>query len=85
MSLSKFNELSQGQQEALLNAAKEAGEYERQLALKADQEEIEIIRTAGVQVDTFIDAAAWITAVQPVYRQFPQFDSLREKIQVAQQ
>lgn len=85
MSLSKFNELSQGQQEALLNAAKEAGEYERQLALKADQEEIEIIRTAGVHVDTFTDAAAWITAVQPVYRQFPQFDSLRQKIQAAQQ
>jgi tripartite ATP-independent transporter DctP family solute receptor len=85
MSLRKFNEFSKEQQDALLKAAKEAGEYERQLALKADQEEIEIIRAAGVQIDTFTDVAVWIAAVQPVYKQFPQFDSLRQKIQAAQQ
>jgi tripartite ATP-independent transporter DctP family solute receptor len=85
MSLSKFNEFSAEQQDALLKAAKEAGEYERQLALKADQEEIEIIRAGGVQVDTLTDIATWIAAVQPVYEQFPQFDSLRQKIQAAQE
>jgi tripartite ATP-independent transporter DctP family solute receptor len=84
MSLSKFNELPKEFQDILLRAAKEAGEYERQLSLQADQKDIEIIKSAGVQVDSFTDVAAWIAAVQPVYKQFPQFDSLRQKIQAAQ-
>jgi tripartite ATP-independent transporter DctP family solute receptor len=85
MSLSKFNELPKEFQDILVSAAKEAGEYERQLSLQADQSDIEIIKSAGVQVDSFTDVAAWITAVQPVYRLFPQFDSLRQRIQAAQQ
>ncbi|MDR1931999.1 MAG: TRAP transporter substrate-binding protein [Spirochaetales bacterium] len=84
MNLVKFNELPKETQDALLKAAKEAGEYERQLSLLADQKDIDTIKAAGVQVDTFTDVAAWIAAVQPVYGQFPQFDSLRQKIQAAQ-
>jgi tripartite ATP-independent transporter DctP family solute receptor len=85
MSLSKFNEFPKETQDALLKAAKEAGEYERQLSLQADQKDIDTIKAAGVQVDSFTDVAAWVEAVQPVYSQFPQFDSLIRKIQGAQE
>jgi TRAP-type C4-dicarboxylate transport system substrate-binding protein len=53
--------------------------------INADQQDMETIKAAGVQIDTFADVAKWIAAVQPVYVKFPQFDSLRQKIQAAQQ
>jgi tripartite ATP-independent transporter DctP family solute receptor len=84
MSLSKFNALPKEYQDALLKAAKEAGEFERQLSLKADQSDLDVIKAAGVQVDNLGDVNQWIAAVQPVYALFPQFDTILKKIQAAQ-
>jgi tripartite ATP-independent transporter DctP family solute receptor len=84
MSLSKFNEFPKDVQDALLKAAKEAGGYEREIALQADKKDIETIKAAGVQVDDLADINEWMAAVQPVYESFPQFDALRQKIQAAQ-
>lgn len=84
MSLSKFNDLPKGHQDALLKAAKEAGTFERRLSLQADQKDLDTIRAAGVQVDSLDDVNQWIGAVQPVYKLFPQFETMRQKIQAAQ-
>jgi tripartite ATP-independent transporter DctP family solute receptor len=84
MSLSKFNEFPKEVQDALLKAAKEAGDYERQLSLKADTTDVQTIQAAGVQVSTITNIAPWVNAVSPVYKLFPQFDALRQKIQGAQ-
>jgi tripartite ATP-independent transporter DctP family solute receptor len=84
MSLSKFDEFPKDVQDALLKAAKEAGDYEREISLQAEKKDIETIRAAGVQVDDLADINEWMAAVQPVYQVFPQFDALRQKIQAAQ-
>ncbi|MDR2588290.1 MAG: TRAP transporter substrate-binding protein [Spirochaetales bacterium] len=84
MSLGKFNDFPKNIQDALLKAAQKAGEYERELSLQTDEKDIEAIKAAGVQVDNLTDINEWIAAVQPVYKSFPQFDSLRQRIQAEQ-
>lgn len=69
MSTDKFYSLSENQQEALRRAVKEACEYERELSLKQDEENIKTVEDAGVEIVYLSDEAiAEIKeAVQPVY------------------
>ena len=69
MSTDKFYSLSANQQDALRRAVKEACEYERELSLQQDADNIKIVEEAGVEI-TYLsdDAIAEIKeAVQPVY------------------
>ena len=66
MNLDKFNSLSQEQQEAILKAAEEAGEFERQLRQEINEETLQQIEDAGVEVTTpALDE--FKSAVQGVY------------------
>ncbi len=50
MSTDKFNSLSTKQQEALIRAAKEACEYEIQISNQVDEDNLKIVKDAGVQI-----------------------------------
>jgi tripartite ATP-independent transporter DctP family solute receptor len=70
MSLDKFNSLSEDQQNALLVAAKEAGEYQRQVSLKLDETLLTNIKATGVNVNVIDDLTPFQEAVKPIYKMF---------------
>lgn len=69
MSTDKFYSLSETQQDALRRAVKEACEYERELSLQQDAENMKVVEDAGVEIAYLSDdAIAEIKeAVQTVY------------------
>lgn len=81
INLDTFNSLSEKQQNALLKAAQEAGDFERELRQQINEETIEYIREAGVEVTT-PDLAEFQSAVQPVYSKYAdKYGDLLAKIQ----
>lgn len=81
MNLDRFNGLSAAQQEALLKAAKESGEFERTLREQRNNEDLQKIKDAGIEVTT-PDLNAFKSAVQPVYAQYgTKYGDLLKRIQ----
>lgn len=81
MNLDKFNSLSQNQQEALLKAAQEAGDLERELREQINDETLSWIEEEGVEV-TYPDLEAFKAAVQEVYDDYgSQYGDLLPMIQ----
>ena len=84
MSMDKFNSFSGDDQKALLEAAQEAAEYQRKLAIDSADQELQQIKDAGVNVNVVDDMSTFKTAVQPVYEAFKdQYGTLIEEIQAA--
>lgn len=59
MSQSKWNSLSAPQQKAVMDAAKEAQGYQRELNRKANGESMELVRKAGLGIVEDIDTASF--------------------------
>jgi TRAP-type C4-dicarboxylate transport system substrate-binding protein len=77
-----FNTLSKPDQQAVLDAAAEAGKLNRELSQKADQELHGKMEASGVKFNT-VDAAPFIAKAKPVYdkwqTQFPELVELVQK------
>jgi len=67
MNLDKFNSLTADQQTAILEAAQEACEYERQLSIEQEESDLQAVRDAGVEVTVIEDTTELREAVQSVY------------------
>lgn len=65
-----FDGLSPEHQEALLEAAKEAGDYERQVVQRMEQEYLDELEAAGMEISRDPDLQPFIDAVQPVYEKY---------------
>lgn len=81
INLDTFSSLSENQQNALMKAAKEAGDFERELRQQINTETIDYIKNAGVEITT-PDLSEFQSAVQPVYEKYKEkYGDLLEKIQ----
>ena len=77
MSLDKFNSFSPEQQNAILKAGKEAGDFQRQTSQKLDDTNMATVRAAeGVSLNIVEDLSEFQAACEPVYAAFPQFKEL---------
>lgn len=65
-----FNGLSPEHQEALVEAAKEAGIFEREVVQRMDAELLDELEENGMEIIREIDQAPFIEAVQPVYEKY---------------
>lgn len=82
MSVDKFNSFSAEQQEAILEAAQEATNYQRQVSLELDESLLSEIKETGVNVNVVEDKSAFKEAVKPVYAEFEsEFGDLLEKLE----
>lgn len=70
MSTEKFYSFSEEHQAALLEAAKEAAIFQREITAKQDEVDMETIRETGVNVNIVEDMSEFQAAVQPIYDQF---------------
>ncbi|QNS15549.1 TRAP transporter substrate-binding protein [Mannheimia bovis] len=68
MNKAKFDSLSPEFQQALLDAAKEAGQFQRDLNVKNEKEIIEKLRKAGIEVIEQVDNAPFKAAVEAEVR-----------------
>lgn len=66
----KFDELPPAQQKALVESAREAGKYQRQLNLQALQTQVDTVRKAGVTVQEKIDPQPFAEATKDVRNSF---------------
>lgn len=81
MNLDKFQSLSESQQQAILKAAQEAGDFERELRQQINDGTIQFIKDAGVEVTT-PDLHPFKSAVQSVYDTYgSRFGNLLTEIQ----
>lgn len=81
MNLDKFQSLSENQQQAILKAAQEAGDFERELRQQINDGTIQFIKDAGVEVTT-PDLHPFKSAVQSVYDTYgSRFGNLLTEIQ----
>jgi len=82
MNLDAFNAFSEEEQAAILKAAKEAGDYQREVSLKFDDENLEYIKESGAELFIVEDMSAFREACKSVYEFFrPQFGDLIDMIQ----
>jgi tripartite ATP-independent transporter DctP family solute receptor len=65
-----FDGLSPEHQEALVEAAKEAGIFEREVVQRMDSELLDELEANGMEVVREIDVEPFIEAVQPVYENY---------------
>lgn len=70
MNKAKFDALPADQQKAVLEAAREAGKYQRQLNATALKEQVELVKKNGVQVIEKIDPAPFAAATKSVRENF---------------
>jgi TRAP-type transport system periplasmic protein len=71
MNPNKFDKLSPDIQNALMEAASEAGDYERKLIREKEKEEIEFLETTGgLTIEKNPDKEEWRKAVKPVYEEY---------------
>jgi TRAP-type transport system periplasmic protein len=70
ISKSKFEEYPKELQDALLEAAKEAGDYERQVVQRMDNEYLSELSAKGMEVIETPNIQPFIDAVQPVYEKY---------------
>lgn len=66
----KFDELPPAQQKALVESAREAGKYQRQLNLQALQTQVDTVRKAGVTVQEKVDPQPFAEATKDVRNSF---------------
>src|SRR5665648_27925 len=66
----KFQSLTPELQSALVDAANEAGIYERKILRKREAEEIEFLKTKGLIINENPDKQAWREATKGVYKEF---------------
>jgi TRAP-type C4-dicarboxylate transport system substrate-binding protein len=83
MNLYSFNALPPEHQEAILRAGREAGEYNRALSLRMDDENMDIVAAQpNVTLNIVEDLSEFQAAVQPVYEMFEEeFGDLIKLIQ----
>ncbi|QHA93775.1 TRAP transporter substrate-binding protein [Bacillus sp. N1-1] len=71
MNPKKFDKLPADIQESLMEAAKEAGDYERKLIRDKEKEEIKFLEDTGeLQIEKDPDKDAWRKSVQSVYDEY---------------
>lgn len=83
MSLDRFNSFTPEQQEAILKAAKEAGEVERNESLALDETNMDTIKATGVTLNIVEDISEFQAACKPVYDAFPEFKEYLDIINAA--
>jgi len=84
MSLDRFNAFTPEEQASILRAAKEAGDYQREVSLKLDASNMETIAKTGVTLNILEDISAFQAACQPVYGAFAsEFGDLLKMIEAA--
>jgi tripartite ATP-independent transporter DctP family solute receptor len=87
MNLKKFNALKPEWQQLFLETAREAAAFERALCRDSEKEQIEKLKSWGMQVDT-VDKGVFVEAMKPVYDQFfkkyPQWEEIVQKIRATQ-
>ena len=82
MDLDRFESFSKEEQEALLKAAKEAGEFQRKVSMELDETNMATVRAAeGVTLNIVEDVSEFQAACKPVYEAFPEFKELLDLIQ----
>jgi TRAP-type transport system periplasmic protein len=71
MNPKKFDSLSKDVQEVLIEASKEAGDYERELIRDNEKKDIQYLKEEGdLKIEENPDKEAWRKAVQPVYDKY---------------
>ena len=83
MSLDKFNELDEATQQIFVEAAQEAAEYERAWVADQEADQLETIKSNGVEVVEKPDVDSFREAVQPVYEAYPQYADYIARINAA--
>ena len=83
MSLDKFNELDEATQQIFVEAAQEAAEYERAWVADQEADQLETIKSNGVEVVEEPDVDSFREAVQPVYEAYPQYADYIARINAA--
>lgn len=83
MSMKKFGELPAEDQKAIMEAAKEAADWQREDAEKADGVDSQFLKDNGMQyIKT--DIEAWRKATAPIYDKYSQWKDMVAKIQAVQ-
>ncbi|MGR4069190.1 DctP family TRAP transporter solute-binding subunit [Billgrantia sp. C5P2] len=67
MNQDKFDSLSPEYQQALVESAREAGAYQRELNLENEQQIIATLRENGMQVEEEVDTAAFQKVIRPTW------------------
>ncbi|UYG05014.1 DctP family TRAP transporter solute-binding subunit [Halomonas sp. LR3S48] len=67
MNQDKFDSLSPEYQQALVESAREAGAYQRELNLENEQQIIATLRENGMQVEEEVDTAAFQEVIRPTW------------------
>ncbi|KIL43150.1 TRAP transporter substrate-binding protein [Jeotgalibacillus campisalis] len=71
MNPDKFNGLPKDVQDVLMEASKEAGDYERKLIRDNEKEDIKYLKEEGdLEIEENPDKEVWRNAVQPVYDKY---------------
>ncbi len=81
MDLDRFESFSKGEQEALLKAGKDAGEFQRKVSMELDETNMATVKAAeGVTLNIVEDVSEFQAACKPVYEAFPEFKELLDLI-----
>ncbi|NLZ54910.1 MAG: TRAP transporter substrate-binding protein [Thermoanaerobacteraceae bacterium] len=83
MSLDKFNSFTPEQQEAIMKAAKEAGNVQRFESMAMDEKNMDTIRATGVSLNIVEDISEFQAACDPVYEAFPEFKEFLDIIEAS--
>ena len=70
MNLSKFDGLTQEQQQIILDVSKEAVDMQRQMSIDSEEKMIADLEAEGMEVNRDVDAAAFQAVVAPVWDSF---------------
>ncbi|QPM92297.1 TRAP transporter substrate-binding protein [Pseudooceanicola algae] len=70
MGMPKWNQLSEETQEIVLQASRDAAQYERELNAKAEGEQLAALKDAGMNVVETPDLSAFTDAIAPVYEKY---------------
>lgn len=86
MGMPKWSQLSEEAQEIVMQAAREASQYERELNAAAEGEQLQALKDSGMNIVEDADLAAFAAAVQPVYEEYGEkFGDYLPRIQEALQ
>ncbi|MCH5277367.1 MAG: TRAP transporter substrate-binding protein [Desulfovibrionaceae bacterium] len=83
MSKMTYDRLSADQQKAVREAAQEAAQYERVLALEGEQKDLEAFEEQGVTIIR-PDIDEWRKVIEPIHGKFPQWAELIKEINALQ-
>ncbi|MDR1535842.1 MAG: TRAP transporter substrate-binding protein [Planctomycetota bacterium] len=83
MNKDKFDSLSPDYQKILLDAGRQAMDFEFKAMMDFEDESKDLVVKAGTQVFA-VDVTEFQKAVAPIYAEYPEFDSILKKIQALQ-